>query len=118
MLWVNDVLEALDNELIRESVRVSVSSFRSYPEPKPAYTEYILRRQPADDESIEIQAFWKVRMKLVELLQSGLNYDPAIALDRVETRKDLLLAELVILYGRVSHSNCVLTISCFDMKRH
>ena len=43
-----------------------------------------------------------MRLKLVDLLQSGLNYDAVTALGRIlENGKDLLLAELVILYGRV-----------------
>jgi hypothetical protein len=49
----------------------------------------------------KIAQFWKVRIKLVDLLQGGLHYDSAYALERIEQRKDLLLAELVILYGRV-----------------
>jgi hypothetical protein len=91
----------MDKEAIRDSVRSSISSFRALPEPKPAYTEYILRRHAQENESVEITAFWKVRLKLVELLQSNLNYDVDATLERIETQKDLLLAELVILYGRV-----------------
>ena len=104
MLYINDVLSGMDNAEIRGSVDSSISSFRDLPEPKPAYTEYILRRKPAENESVEMTTFWKVRLKLVDLLQSGLNYDAVTALQRIEQRKDLLLAELVILYGRVSHS--------------
>jgi len=104
-LYINDVLSAMDNPVIRESVESSISSFTELPEPKPAYTEYILRRKAAENESVETTTFWKVRLKLVDLLQSGLNYDAVTALERIEQRKDLLLAELVILYGRVSHSN-------------
>ena len=96
------MLLALDDPAIRESVEASISSFREHTEPKPAYTEYILRRKPLDNESEETTKFWKVRLKLVELLQSGLNYDAVTALERIEKRKDLLLAELVLLYGRVS----------------
>jgi hypothetical protein len=94
----------MDNPVIRKSVESSISSFRDHPEPKPAYTEYILRRKPSENESAETTTFWKVRLKLVDLLQSGLNYDAVTALDRIEKRKDLLLAELVILYGRVYYS--------------
>jgi len=91
----------MDKEIIRESVRSSISSFRALPEPKPAYTEYILRRQVQENESVEATAFWKVRLKLVELLQSNLSYDIPATLERIESQKGLLLAELVILYGRV-----------------
>lgn len=91
----------MDNSLIRESVEASILSFRDHPEPKPAYTEYILRRNALENESEGTTKFWKVRLKLVELLQSGLNYDAVTVLERIEQRKDLLLAELVILYGRV-----------------
>jgi hypothetical protein len=91
----------MDNEVVRGSVKSSISSFRSLPEPKPAYTEYILRRQAQPDEPAETTSFWKIRLKLVELLQSNLSYDIPATLERIETRKDLLLAELVILYGRV-----------------
>jgi hypothetical protein len=101
LLYVNDVLTSLDDVAIRESVQASITSFRVHPEPKPAYTEYILRRQPPQTESPETAAFWKMRLKLVDLLQSGLNYDAVTALERIENQKDLLLAELVILYGRV-----------------
>jgi hypothetical protein len=97
----------MDNPVIRESVETSISSFRDHPEPKPAYTEYILRRRPLDDEYEESARFWKIRLKLVELLQSGLNYDALKALERIEQRKELLLAELVILYGRV----CAILVS-------
>jgi hypothetical protein len=107
LLYINDVLSGMDNPVIRESVQSSISSFRDHPEPKPAYTEYILRRKPAENESAETTTFWKVRLKLVDLLQSGLNYDAVTALERLEKRKDLLLAELVILYGRVSQSKLV-----------
>lgn len=101
MLYVNDVLSAMDKETIRESVRSSISSFRALPEPKPAYTEYILRRQAQENEPTETTTFWRVRLKLVELLQSNLSYDIPAMLERIETQRGLLLAELVILYGRV-----------------
>ena len=101
LLYIDDVLLALDNSTIRESIEASISSFRGHPEPKPAYTEYILRRKRVENESEETAKFWKVRLKLVELLESGLNYNAGTALERIERRKDLLLAELVILYGRV-----------------
>ena len=101
MLYIDDVLSALDISEIRGSVESSIASFRGLPEPKLAYTEYILRRKPSEDESSETTTFWKVRLKLVDLLQSGLNYDAVTALERIEMRKDQLLAELVILYGRV-----------------
>ena len=101
----------MDNPTIRESVKSSISSFRTHTEPKPAYTEYILRRTPLENESEENTKFWKTRLKLVELLQSGLNYDAPKALERIEQRKDLLLAELVVLYGRV----CAIPISSHDI---
>jgi hypothetical protein len=62
---------------------------------------YILHRQLPQTELAETAAFWKMRLKLVDLLQSGLNYDAVTALGQIEKGKDLLLAELVILYGRV-----------------
>ena len=102
LLYINDILSGLDLPEIRESVRLSISSFSDHPEPKPAYTEYILRRELSDNESVETSAFWKVRLKLVDLLQSGLDYDAVAVIERIQERKDLLLAELVILYGRVS----------------
>ena len=105
LLYINDALIALDNRIIRESVEASISSFRDLAEPKPSYTEYILRRKPSDDESLATTLFWKLRVKLVDLLQSGLNYDTAAVLVRIEERRDLLLAELVILYGRVPEAN-------------
>lgn len=100
----------MDNPTIRESIELSISSFRDHPEPKPSYTEYILRRNSKENESPEITAFWKVRLKLVELLQSGLNYDVVGALGLIEQRKGLLLAELVILYGRVLHIRDLLIV--------
>lgn len=107
----------MDNSSIRESVESSISSFREHEEPKPAYTEYILRRKPLDNESEETTTFWRVRLKLVELLQSGLNYDAVTALERIEQRKDLLLAELVILYGRVPERvNHLMTSYCDTRK--
>ena len=91
----------MDNPTIRGSVEASISSFRELANPKPAYTEYIFRSKQLKDEPEETTKFWKTRLKLVELLQSGLNYDAPKAFDQIERRKDLLLAELVILYGRV-----------------
>ena len=102
-MYINDVLLGLDQPTIRFSVETSTSLFRAHPEPKPAYTEYILDRPVLADEASEITQFWKVRLKLVDLLQSGLNYDAAYALEQIEKKKDLLLAELVILYGRVGY---------------
>jgi hypothetical protein len=101
LLYIKDVLSALDNAGIRESVEASISSFRQHLEPKPAYTEYILKREVSGSETAETSQFWKVRLKLVDLLQSGLHYDAAFAMERIEQQKGLLLAELVILYGRV-----------------
>jgi hypothetical protein len=118
LLYINDILSALDLSAIRESVEASILSFRGLPEPKLAYTEYILRRVPTPDESAETTAFWKMRVKLVELMQSGLNYDTNTALERIEARKDLLLAELVILYGRVIFLSALLICSYFVMMRH
>jgi vacuolar protein sorting-associated protein 3 len=91
----------MDNSTIRESVELSISSFRDLSEPKSSYAEYILRRNTIKNEPSEITAFWKIRLKLVKLLQSGLNYDAVSVLELIGQRKGLLLAELVILYGRV-----------------
>jgi hypothetical protein len=110
LLYVNDVLISLDDPAVQDSVKTSISAFRVHPEPKPAYTEYILRRKAPHDEPLETAKFWKTRLKLVDLLQSGLNYDAVTALERIEYRKDLLLAELVILYGRVGHLQYLMVV--------
>ena len=117
LLYINDILSALDLESIRESVLGTISEFRVHPEPKPAYTEFIIHRKPQESEGMDISSFWSTRLKLVELLQSSLNYDAAAALERIEAGKDLLLAELVILYGRVMNPSDLLTCSSFDMRR-
>jgi len=117
LLYINDILSALDLESIRESVLVSISDFKVYPEPKPAYTEFILNRNPRRNEPSNITSFWNTRLKLVELLQSGLKYDAMAALERIETQKELLLAELVILYGRVFPSCVNAHLSSFGTKK-
>jgi hypothetical protein len=100
-LYVSDILSSLDDATVRETVEASITAFRNHPEPKPAYTETILNRLPSDNENAGIAVFWKMRSKLVDLLQSKLTYDAVSTLDQIAKRKDLLLAELVILYGRV-----------------
>ena len=108
-MYVTDILSSLDDVAVRESVEASITSFRDHPEPKPAYTETILNRVPSDNEDAKVTGFWKMRLKLVDLLQSRLTYDAISTLNQIEKRKDLLLAELVILYGRVRI--CVVTVT-------
>jgi hypothetical protein len=96
------MLSALDSSDIRRSVERSILDFKIHPEPKPAYTDFILHRNPQNNESAETTAFWNTRLRLVNLLQSGLEFDASSILERIEPRRDLLLAEFVILYGRVS----------------
>lgn len=116
LLYIADVLSGLDHPTIRESVEQSISSFRSLPAPKQAYTEYLLERKPPSDEPARTAIFWKIRLKLIELLQSGLIYDAATALERIEKRKDILLAELVVLYGRLHRHDEALQLLVHDLK--
>ena len=95
----------------REIVAASYEAYRALRAPKPTYLRFLTDNAPSNDE------VWQSRLRLLQLLSGGQNYDAAAIRERIdtslssppalqtqvsatETQQQLLVPEAIILDGR------------------
>ncbi|KAG5440078.1 hypothetical protein PCK2_000590 [Pneumocystis canis] len=94
--------------LIRDTVKQSIINYREFMNDKLSYFEYMSTCMIQSDN--EYKEFILERIKLIELFQSTSGYDLEFVLKFLYSQKDLLVIELVILYGRSAKHEEALTI--------
>ncbi|KAI5801176.1 hypothetical protein EDC01DRAFT_647017 [Geopyxis carbonaria] len=96
-LYLDDLVDTLENnESAIDRLKLSYASYCALESPKPTYHEFIVENSPPSDED----AWWHNRMRLLDLLGGGSGYEVAKVFEIVKKYEDLLVPEMVILYGR------------------
>jgi len=82
----------------RETVTASYEAYRALRPPKPTFFRFLTDNAPPDDE------VWQSRLRLLQLLGGGHDYDTAAIRKRIdgslESQQQLLVPEAIILDGR------------------
>lgn len=100
-LYLDDLTDVLDTSpSARERLRDSYESYRALTTPKPTYREFIIDNSPPSFESDGQSDWWRSRLRFLELLGGGGNYDIPKVLARLNKFRDVLVPEMVILYGK------------------
>jgi len=85
----------------RETVTASYEAYRALRSPKPTYFQFLTDNAPPNDE------VWQSRLRLLQLLGGGHDYDAAAIRKRLDTslesQQQLLVPEAIILDGRAKH---------------
>lgn len=85
----------------RETVAATYEAYRALRPPKPTYFHFLTDNAPPGDE------VWQSRLRLLQLLGGGHNYDAAAIRKRIdeslESQEQLLVPEAIILNGREKH---------------
>ncbi|KAK0626472.1 hypothetical protein B0T14DRAFT_105094 [Immersiella caudata] len=96
--YLDIVIEDLQSSAAsRETVTASYEAYRALRPPKPTYFQFLADNAPPDDE------VWQSRLRLLQLLGGGHDYDTAAIrqrLDALESQQQLLVPEAIILDGR------------------
>ncbi|KTW25727.1 hypothetical protein T552_03339 [Pneumocystis carinii B80] len=108
LLYLDEINNYLQIPLIRNATEKSIKDYSESNDDKLSYFEYLSTCMIENDE--RYQKFVSNRIKLIEYLQSVSDYDFDLVLKHLHSQKDILLIELVILYGRFSRHEEALTI--------
>ncbi|KAG4303091.1 hypothetical protein PCK1_000757 [Pneumocystis canis] len=108
LLYMSEIISYLEIPLIRDAVKQSIVNYRESMNDKLPYFEYMSTCMVQSDN--EYKEFILDRIKLIDLLQSTSGYDLEFVLKFLSPQKDLLVIELVILYGRSDRHEEALTI--------
>ncbi|QSL66996.1 hypothetical protein MERGE_001383 [Pneumocystis wakefieldiae] len=108
LLYSDEIINYLQIPLIRDATERSIKDYSESNDDKMPYFEYLSTCMIENDE--KYQKFVSNRIKLIEYLQLVSDYDFELVLKHLYSQKDLLLIELVILYGRFSRHEEALTI--------
>lgn len=113
--YLDIVIEDLQSSVAsRDTVAASYEAYRALRPPKPTYFRFLADNAPPDDE------VWQSRLRLLQLLAGGHEYDEAAIRKRLDTllpppsgtgernskldaRRELLVPEAIILDGRAKH---------------
>ena len=103
--YVNDLIHYYLDVLVtdlqssqesREIVKSTYDAYRALEAPKPTYRHFLTDNAPPDDE------VWQSRLRLLQLLGGGHDYDSSIIRDRIASlpEEELLVPETIILAGK------------------
>ncbi|KAI5853059.1 hypothetical protein DFP73DRAFT_534976 [Morchella snyderi] len=100
-LYLDDLINVLDTSPSAcERLQVSYESYRALTSPKPTYREFIVDNSSPSFEGGGQNDWWRDRLRFLELLGGGGSYDIPKVLARLSKFRDVLIPEMVILYGK------------------
>ncbi|KAI5856954.1 hypothetical protein BZA05DRAFT_386775 [Tricharina praecox] len=94
------------------ALQTSYESYRALHTPKPTYHEFIVDNSPAAGS----EPWWHNRMRLLELLGGASGYDIAQVSESIKQYREILVPEMVILYGRESKHTDALKLLTHDLR--
>lgn len=108
LLHLNDLMKVLENlPSAWERLKDSYESYRALTSPKPTYQEFIADNSipflEATDGATETELqdnWWRNRLRFLELLSGENPYDVAEVLRSLSRYREVLVPEMVILYGK------------------
>lgn len=101
MLYATDLIKKLNDDTVATFLKSSITEYQNMQPPKVPYLTFASELSHARSDS-SILTFVDLRTKFINMLQSSADYDAQAVLDLVTQRKDCLLAERILLYGRLS----------------
>lgn len=111
----NRLIEALKEDSVKVSIIKFISEYRALPVPKVPYLAFVSDVQnPSEQEAVI--AFNMKRKKFIDLLQESAEYDAQRILNIILQEKSVLLAERILLYGRLSNHADSLNLLVHDLK--
>ncbi|OLL25110.1 Transforming growth factor-beta receptor-associated protein 1 [Neolecta irregularis DAH-3] len=113
-LYITKILSSLEDIGVRANIEATVDHFRRMPFTKPSYIEYLSTLTPSTNP--KIHEFTNTRVGLLNLLQGVFDYDTEAVLKRVQREQYFLLAELIILYGRLNRHAEAIRLLSHDLK--
>lgn len=117
----DDMIQKLNNStLLQQYVEKTGSDYQKLRLPKTKFVEYLnglkMRQQQGGEDDETKMKFLQLRLELIELLETNVNYDASKLVELISpTYSNLLLMELAIAYGRLGVHETVLEILCHSL---
>ncbi|ORY79828.1 hypothetical protein BCR37DRAFT_393911 [Protomyces lactucae-debilis] len=108
------VTSKLSNSSLSNLATETVANYRQMRAPKMPFPMFVLENRLSG--SGEVRQFAELRARLIDRLQDDAQYDAQAVLDVILQNKDILLAERIILYGRLGKHAEALKILVRDLK--
>ncbi|KAL0635990.1 hypothetical protein Q9L58_005018 [Maublancomyces gigas] len=116
-LYLEDLTDILDaSPSACERLRDSYESYRALTSPKPTYREFIVDNSPPSFETAGQSDWWRDRLRFLELLGGEGSYDIPKVLGRISKFRDVLVPEMVILYGKEARHEDALRLLTHGLK--
>lgn len=116
-LYLEDLTDVLDaSPSACERLRDSYQSYRALSSPKPTYREFIIDNSPPSFETAGQSDWWRDRLRFLELLGGEGGYDIPKVLARISKFRDVLMPEMVILYGKGARHEDALRLLTHGLK--
>lgn len=116
-LYLEDLTDVLDTSPSAcERLKDSYESYRALTSPKPTYREFIVDNSPPSFETDGQSDWWRNRLRFLELLGGEGSYDIPKALTRLSRFRDVLVPEMVILYGKEARHEDALRLLTHGLK--
>ncbi|CCG82954.1 Putative uncharacterized protein [Taphrina deformans PYCC 5710] len=115
-IYAKRMIEILSSQVTaRQFLKQSNDEYRSLPAPKVPYLTFVSQFSTQEDE-IVVGQFLLLRNKLINVLQGNISYDADAVLNIILQRRDMLLAEQILLFGRLSKHSESLNLMVHDLK--
>lgn len=109
------MVASLADQAVSESITGSINDYRALSVPKVSYLAFVSSLS-GDDRSDVVANFLSLRAKFINILQTSEAYEPHSILETVLQQKTILLAERILLYGRLSRHADSLNLMVHDLK--
>lgn len=116
-LYLEDLINVLDTSPSAcERLKDSYESYRALTSPKPTYREFIVDNSPSSFGTDGESDWWRDRLRFLELLGGEGSYDIPKVLARLSKFRDVLVPEMVILYGKEARHEDALRLLTHGLK--
>ncbi|KAF8426008.1 hypothetical protein EV426DRAFT_40141 [Tirmania nivea] len=105
---------------ITASLRSSYEAYRALDLPKPTYRKFLEENVVPATVAGDGADWWTQRLTFLDLLASaseiGSAYDNSTMMEKLEPFKELLVAEMIVLYGRAESHDAALHLLVHDLR--
>ncbi|KAF3933547.1 hypothetical protein ABW19_dt0201373 [Dactylella cylindrospora] len=109
-LFLDQMIADLENNAtLKEDVQLTTDFYRALHPPKPTYSEFL-------NDNTRGEEWWRNRAMLLDFLSGPTPYNVEEVAAKVTPWKDILIAEMVILYSRENNHEEVLKMLCHSLK--
>lgn len=109
-LFLDQMIADLENSpTLKEDVQLTTDFYRALHPPKPTYSEFL-------NDNTRGEAWWRNRAMLLDFLSGGTPYNVKEVEAKVTPWKEVLIAEMIILYSRERNHEEVLKMLVHSLK--